>query len=291
MSDVTSHKKPSLLDAFVPLILLVIMLSASVLLFGSDSSFGPNQIALLLCAGVVIIIGLKNGHGWKTLEQAMVNGIALSLGAILILLVVGALISTWMLSGTVPTMIYYGLQVLSPEWFYPATCILCAIVAMSIGSSWTTAATVGVALLGVASGMGLSPAITAGAIISGAYFGDKLSPLSETTNLAPAVAGTNLFTHIHHMLWTTVPSFVLAVIIFTFIGFSEEVAGNSDSIARYAEVLQAKFNIGFAMLIPLFALLAMAIKKVPAFPAVFIGALLGLCVGSHFPTRADWPID
>jgi NhaC family Na+:H+ antiporter len=166
-------------------------------------------------------------------------------------------------------------MIIDPSWFYPATCILCGVVAMSIGSSWTTAATVGVALMGVGEGMGLSPAVTAGAIISGAYFGDKLSPLSETTNLAPAVAGTDLFTHIHHMLWTTVPSFIIAIIIFAFMGLSEDIAGQSDKIAEYSVVLQQKFNIGFTMLVPLFVLLVMAIKKMPAFPAVFIGALLG----------------
>jgi NhaC family Na+:H+ antiporter len=167
------------------------------------------------------------------------------------------------------------MQVISPDWFYPATCILCALVAMSIGSSWTTAATVGVALMGVGEGMGLSPAVTAGAVISGAYFGDKLSPLSETTNLAPAIAGTDLFSHIHHMLWTTVPSFVIALIIFTVMGLTEDVVGQVAKIEEYSVLLQQQFEIGFVILIPLFVLLIMAIKKMPAFPAVFIGALLG----------------
>ena len=215
MSDVSSHKSPSWFDALLPIVILISLLAASVYLFADDSSYGPNQIALMICAGVAIIVGLKNGYKWKELEEAIVNGISLSLGAILILLVVGSLIGTWLLAGTVPTLIYYGLQLINPSWFYPATCILCGVVAMSIGSSWTTAATVGVALMGVGDGMGLSAGVTAGAVISGAYFGDKLSPLSETTNLAPAVAGTDLFTHIHHMLWTTVPSFVIAIIIFT----------------------------------------------------------------------------
>ena len=188
-----TEKQPSFLDAALPVIVLIILLSASVYLFGNDSSYGPNQIALFVATAVAVIIGLKNGYKWHAMEKAMVSGISLSLGAVLILLSVGALIGTWMLSGTVPTLIYYGLQLLSPSWFYAASCLLCGIVAMSIGSSWTTAATIGVALIGVASGLGLSPAITAGAIVSGAYFGDKLSPLSETTNLAPAVAGAELF--------------------------------------------------------------------------------------------------
>ena len=146
---------------------------------------------------------------------------------------------------------------------------------MSIGSSWTTAATIGVALLGVASGLGLEPTVTAGAVISGAYFGDKLSPLSETTNLAPAVAGADLFEHIHHMLWTTVPSFVIALIIFVFMGFNATAAGESGQIDEITSILQQNFNIGLEMLVPLIVLLVLAIRKMPAFPAISIGAVIG----------------
>jgi Na+:H+ antiporter, NhaC family len=270
-----SEKRPSALDAAIPLVVLVILLSTSVYLFGDNSSYGPNQIALFMATAVAVIIGLKNGYGWSVLEKAMVNGISLSLGAVLILLSVGALIGTWMLSGTVPTLIYYGLQLLSPSWFYAASCLLCGIVAMSIGSSWTTAATIGVALIGVAQGLDLSPAITAGAIVSGAYFGDKISPLSETTNLAPAVAGSNLFDHIRHMLWTTVPSFIMALLLFTVIGFNSDVNADFARINEISQVLQQNYSISFLSLIPLFVLLTMAIKKVPAFPTVFIGAVLG----------------
>ncbi|MDP2713256.1 Na+/H+ antiporter NhaC [Rheinheimera sp.] len=270
-----SVKQPGFLDAAVPLLVLVVLLSASVYLFGDNSSYGPNQIALFMATAVAVIIGLKNGYRWSVIEKAMVKGISLSLGAVLILLSVGALIGTWMLSGTVPTLIYYGLQLLSPSWFYAASCLLCGIVAMSIGSSWTTAATIGVALIGVAAGLGLSPAITAGAIVSGAYFGDKISPLSETTNLAPAVAGADLFDHIRHMLWTTVPSFALALLLFTIIGFSSDVSADFARIEQISVVLQQNFSISFLSLIPLFVLLAMAVKKVPAFPTVFIGAMLG----------------
>ncbi len=270
-----SEKQPSFLDAAIPLIVLIILLSASVYLFGDNSSYGPNQIALFLATAVAVVIGLKNGYRWSVMEKAMVKGISLSLGAVLILLSVGALIGTWMLSGTVPTLIYYGLQLLSPSWFYAASCLLCGIVAMSIGSSWTTAATIGVALIGVAAGLGLSPAITAGAIVSGAYFGDKISPLSETTNLAPAVAGADLFDHIRHMLWTTIPSFVLALLLFTIIGFNSDVSADVARIDEISKVLQDNFSISFVALIPLFVLLTLAIKKVPAFPTVFIGALLG----------------
>ncbi|GAA0851997.1 Na+/H+ antiporter NhaC [Aliiglaciecola litoralis] len=268
-------KEASILDAVVPILILIIMLSSSVWLYGGDSSYGPNQIALLFAMFIAAAVGMKNGYTWKEIEEGIVKGISLSLGAILILLAVGALIGSWMLSGTVPTLIYYGLELLNPSLFYAATCLICAIVAMSIGSSWTTAATVGVALIGVANGMGLSEAITAGAVVSGAYFGDKISPLSETTNLAPAVAGTDLFEHIQYMLWTTIPSIILALILFTFLGFNSNQPPSEEGIANMQNLLASEFNLGWHLLIPLIVLLGLAVKKVPAFPAVAIGALLG----------------
>ncbi|MGS2720146.1 Na+/H+ antiporter NhaC [Paraglaciecola aestuariivivens] len=270
-------QEASLSDALIPIIILISLLGASVYLYGDSSSFGPNQIALLLAMGIAAIIGIKNGYSWQEIEEGIIQGISRSLGAILILLAVGSLIGTWMLAGTVPTLIYYGLDLLNPSMFYTASCLICAIVAMSIGSSWTTAATVGVALMGVSIGMGMSEAITAGAIISGAYFGDKISPLSETTNLAPAIAGTNLFEHIQYMLWTTVPSIIITLILFTLIGFGSDIPAATSRIEEMQSLLSDEFNLGFHMLIPLFVLLALAIKKVPAFPAVSIGALLG-CV-------------
>lgn len=268
-------KEPSFLDAALPLLVLVILLCVSVYLFSDDSSFGPNQIALFIATGVAAIIGLKNGYSWHDIEKSMVKGISLSLGAVLILFSVGALIGTWLLSGTVPSLIYYGLQLLNPSWFYAASCILCCIVSLSIGSSWTTAATIGVALIGVAAGLGLSPVVTAGAIVSGAYFGDKVSPLSETTNLAPAVVGVELFEHIRHLMWTTIPSIALAIILFAIIGLNTNVTVDSQRIAEISEVLQANFNVSWVSLVPLFVLLVMAVKKIPAFPTVFLGALLG----------------
>ncbi len=275
LPDQVHTKEPSMLDAFIPVISLVLLLAMSVVYFGNDSSYGPNQISLLIAMGVAAVIGVKNGHVWDDIEKAIVKGISLSLGAVLILLAVGSLIGTWLLSGTVPTMIYYGLQILNPSWFYAAACIICGIVALSIGSSWTTAATIGVALIGIAQGLSLDPAITAGAVISGAYFGDKMSPLSETTNLAPAIAGSELFAHIRYMFWTTVPSIVTAIILFLFLGFSEEVMATTSSIDKLSEQLAQQFNISLVNLVPLAVLLFLAIKKVPAFPAVAIGAIMG----------------
>jgi NhaC family Na+:H+ antiporter len=268
-------KESSMLDAFIPVISLIFLLAVAVLYFGNDSSYGPNQIGLLIAMGIAIVIGIKNGHQWHDIEKAIINGISLSLGAVLILLAVGSLIGTWLLSGTVPTMIYYGLQILDPSWFYAASCVICGIVALSIGSSWTTAATIGVALIGISQGLSLDPAITAGAVISGAYFGDKISPLSETTNLAPAVAGSELFAHIRYMFWTTIPSISTALILFLILGFVEETTVSTSTINSLSSQLAEQFNISLLNLIPLVVSLVLAVKKVPAFPAVAIGALMG----------------
>ncbi|WP_371193120.1 Na+/H+ antiporter NhaC [Glaciecola sp. SC05] len=275
MSDEKQVRAPSLLDALIPIVTLIILMGSAVILFGDASSYGPNQIALLIGMFLAAIIGLKNGHTWQSIEEGIVKGISMSLGACLILLAVGSLIGTWMLAGTVPTLIYYGLSILNPTFFYAASALICAVVAMSIGSSWTTAATIGVALIGIATGMQLSLAITAGAIISGAYFGDKLSPLSETTNLAPAIAGTDLFEHIKYMLWTTIPSFVIALILFAILGLQTEIGEVSSRIETMQTLMTQEFNIVWYNLVPLFVLLALAINKVPAFPAISIGALLG----------------
>ncbi len=273
----SSTRAPSLFDAFAPVALLIGLLSLSVFLYGSDSSYGANQLALLLSAGLALIIGLKNGHKWDALEEGLIHGITLSLRAVLILLAVGALIGAFILSGTVPALIYYGLKLLSPGIFYAATCVICCVVSLAIGSSWTTAGTVGVALIGVAHTMGLSPAITAGAIISGAYFGDKISPLSDTTNLAPAVAGTELFTHIRHLMWTTTPSIIIALGLFTLLGMgAHEAAAEPEAIRATQQLLATQFDVGWYVLLPVLILFVMAAKKMPAFPAIMIAALIGV---------------
>ncbi len=267
--------KPTLLQAVTPVGFLVLMLASSVALFGADSSQGPNQIVLILSAMVVAIMGMRLGFSWRELQDGMVHGVSLAMGAIFILLVVGSLIGTWIMAGIVPTMIFYGLQILNPKVFYAACCVICALVAVSTGSSWTTASTIGIALVGIAAVFGLNLGIAAGAIISGAYFGDKLSPLSDTTNLAPAMVGTDLFTHIRHMLWTTIPSFVLAVILFTGIGVFGPEPGGEASLGVMLEALRGGFNIAWYLLLPVAVVIFVISKKVPAFPALLIGALLG----------------
>lgn len=271
----TNHKTPSMVDALIPIVSLIIMLAMSVYIYGEDSSYGGNQIALIIAGCIAAIIGIKNGYNWQEIEKGIVKGISMGMGAILILLAVGALIGTWIMSGTVPTMIYYGLNILSPSIFYFAACLICALSALSIGSSWTVAGTLGVALMGIAAGLGLSPAITAGAIISGAYFGDKMSPLSDTTNLAPSVAGTDLFTHIRHMVWTTGPSLVIALILFLIMGFRGASTENTSGLFLIQNTIENIFNINLLSFIPLLTVFILAFKKMPAFPTVMIGALMG----------------
>lgn len=271
----TDPRPPSLLDALIPVVSLIIMLAMSVHLFGSDSSYGPNQIVLTLAAAIAAIVAIKNGHSWPAILKAIVAGISTAMGAILILLSVGALIGTWLMSGTVPSLIYYGLELLNPAFFYAAACLICAISALATGSSWTVAGTLGVALIGVAMGLGLSPAVAAGAIISGAYFGDKMSPLSDTTNLAPAVVGTDLFTHIRHMAWTTSPSIMIALILFTVIGLGADAQTQNAALEQMMRTLDESFNITPWALLPLLVVFYMAFKKVPPLPTILFGALLG----------------
>ena len=260
--------------ALFPVMLLMVMLGASVYYFSDDSSYGGNQIALLIAAAVASLIGVRLGHKWADIEQGIISGIANAMIAVLILLVVGSLIGSWMLAGTVQSLIYYGLMLISAEWFYAAACLVCGIAAMSIGSSWTVAGTLGVAFMGMAMAMQLDPAIAAGAVISGAYFGDKLSPLSDTTNLASAVTGTPLFLHIQNLLWTTVPSFILALILFFFMG-GESTLASEQSIVETMQGLEANFNIGLYLLIPVVFVFVMAWMKIPALPTIFAGALVG----------------
>ena len=268
-------RAPSLLQSLVPLVVLIVLLSAGVALFGADAAYGANQIALVLAATVAALVGWRNGLTWDELQDGIVQGVGVATGAIFILLAVGALIGTWILSGTVPTMIHYGLMILDPAWFYPAACLLCAAVAMTIGSSWTTAGTIGVALMGVAGGLGMDPAITAGAVISGAYFGDKMSPLSDTTNLAPAAAGSELFAHIRHMTWTTLPSITLALLGFIALGWTHSARGDIGGVANLSVEMSKHFALGLHLLIPLLVVLVLAARKVPALPTVLAGALLG----------------
>ena len=281
-----SQLKATVLQALIPISVSVFLLSLSVYLFGEDSSYGPNQIALCVGTIAAALVGWNNGQDWKQLESAMVSGITIAIKPIMILFSVGLLIGSWILSGTVPTMIYYSLLMLDPSIFYAASCIICGLIALSIGSSWTVAGTVGIALIGAAAGMGVSIEVTAGAIISGSYFGDKMSPLSETTNLAPAVAGTDLFSHIGHMVWTTFPSIIVALILYTIIGFNIDSSASADDLTITMRLITENFTINPLMLLPIVALLVMARKKMPPVPTILVGALIGIILALVFQSSA-----
>ncbi len=283
MSD--SNKKPtpppvipenkiSLLDALIPVIILIIMLAYNVFVFGDDAVSGSNQFILLLGGSVAAVIGFKNKVSYVEMMNEIAENIKSVAEPILILLMVGALAGTWMMSGVIPTMIYYGMMILNPTIFLAACLIICCIISLSTGSSWTTSATVGIALIGIAKALGVSPALTAGAILSGAYFGDKMSPLSDTTNLAPAMAGTDLFTHIRYMTITIIPTISITLIIFIIIGLNIETTGaaNPDDITH---VIRETFTVSPWLLVVPIVVIGLIVKKTPPFVALLIGTLLG----------------
>ena len=273
---IVSRRKPSLLQAIFPILFLIGLLVINILIFGTDGLSGSNQLVLVISSAVAGLISVfQLDIKWEKLQDGIVKSISSAMSSILILLLIGALAGTWLLSGIVPAMIYYGLQILNPTIFLIAACIVSAIVSIATGSSWTTVATVGVALLGIGKALGFGEGIIAGAIISGAYFGDKMSPLSDTTNLAPAMAGTDLFTHIRHMTKTTVPSILITLIIFGVIGFTTGAEGSVGQVQEISSVILENFNInGWLFIVPLLVLF-MIVKKIPAVPALLAGALLG----------------
>lgn len=280
--ETNTDTEASILDALIPLGFLILGLFFSVRFFGEDSSYGPNQIVLLMSGCVALLVGMKNGSTWSSLEKGIYHGMTVVFAPSFILLAVGMMIASWIAGGVVPTMVYYGLTLLNPTIFYAAVCLVCAIVSISIGSSWTTAASVGVAMIGTAAGLGLSPAICAGAVISGAYFGDKMSPMSDTTNLAPAVAGVDLFSHIRHMSWTTFPALAIALVLFTLLGITAETEANGNDLENTLAVLESNFTLGWYLLLPLVVLLVMAWKKIPALPSILVAAFLGLILALLF---------
>ncbi len=269
-------KKPSLFQAILPIIVLIVLLMVSVRIIWGDSSLdGANQMALILATAAAGLVGWSLNYKWKDMLSGISKSIHSAMPAILILLLIGSLAGTWLISGIVPTMIYYGLKILNPTIFLFAACLVSAIISLATGSSWTTIATIGVALLGIGEALGFHPGLVAGAIISGAYFGDKMSPMSDTTNLAPAVAGTDLFTHIKYMMWTTIPSISITLIIFLIWGFFADGGGSSKEIDSILTAIEGSFYISpILFLVPVIVIL-LIIKKVAAIPALFAGALLG----------------
>lgn len=274
-------RESSLFEAIIPLIVLIILLSFNVLFF-EDTLAGSNQVALLLAASIASIIAYRLGYTWEAIHKKIVSTIGSAMPSMLILLLIGSLAGTWMISGIVPAMIYYGLDIISPKLFLFTAVIVSAIVSLATGSSWSTVATIGVALLGIGKAIGINEAVVAGAIISGAYFGDKMSPLSDTTNLAPAMAGTDLFTHIRYMAYTTIPTISLTLLIFLFIGFNTDFASTIIDVADVKIAISGTFSTSPLLFLVPAILFTIIIMKVPPLPALMIGTLLGAAAAVIF---------
>jgi Na+:H+ antiporter, NhaC family len=267
-------KEPSYADGIAPMLLLVVLIAGAVALFGLQATEGPIQVALILAAMFTALIILKNGHPWEEIAEAGRKGVSSVVSAIFILLSVGALIGAWNMSGTIPTLVFYGIQILSPNWFYLASLVICSAISMGIGSSWTTAGTIGVGLTALATLAGVSPVITAGAVVSGAYVGDKLSPLSETTVLAAQLTGNDVYTHLRAQMKTSVPAFILAAVLFGMIGLMDGSEGAGEAvIASELVALDGLFHITPLNLLPLVLLVTLSVLRVPASLAIMAAAL------------------
>ncbi|HDP33931.1 MAG TPA: Na+/H+ antiporter NhaC [Candidatus Hydrogenedentes bacterium] len=284
MSESTEQNGPGLFLALTPCIVLLALIGVNVYLFGDEASAGPNQMALLLSGVFVALLGrgvLKIKY--RDIESRAIKSIVLAMEAVLILMVVGCLIGLWILSGIVPAMIYYGIRVLTPNVFLPVACIVCSIVSLAVGSSWSTMGTVGIALLGIGRALGFPDPLVAGAIISGAYFGDKMSPLSDTTNLAPGIAGSELFTHIRHMFYTTLPSYAITLVLFGGISLFYTPGDFSDaSVSTILAGIESSFSVRWYLLLVPALVIVMAARGTPAIPALLTGALLGAATALIF---------
>ncbi|MEO1182925.1 MAG: Na+/H+ antiporter NhaC family protein, partial [Cyanobacteria bacterium J06636_28] len=287
MQGSSEQREPSILLCLVPIGVLIALMVFNVVLFKDNATFGPNQIALslsALLAGLIGVFALKIPY--QSLEGQVIKSISMALQAVLILFVVGSLISVWIMSGIVPLMIYYGLDIINPKVFLFVSCVVSCIVALCTGSSWSTSGTIGIALIAIGQTFNVPVGMVAGAVISGAYFGDKMSPLSDTTNLAPAMAGTDLFTHIRHMVYSSGPAIGLSLVGFLLLGFfyqGDSLSG--DAIAEVQNVIQANFNLNILLLAVPLLVVTMVALRVPALPALVFGVLLGCLAALIFQTE------
>ncbi len=266
---------PTLIESFLPIIFLVIFLSINVTVFGDDALSGSIQIVLIFSSAIATVIAFNLGFTWIEIQKGIQNSINSAIPSILILFLVGSLAGSWLLSGIVPALIYYGIQILNAKIFLFAACIICIIVSMATGSSWTTSATIGIALIGIGKALNIPEGLIAGAILSGAYFGDKMSPLSDTTNLAPAMAGSDLFTHIKYLSITTFPSIIISLIIFIIMGMNISSDVNIDNASLISSSILEKFYISPILFLVPFTVIFLIYKKIKAVPSLFVGVVLG----------------
>ncbi|MFC0523577.1 Na+/H+ antiporter NhaC [Pontibacillus salicampi] len=265
------QKQPAFLTALLPLIALIIAAALSIMVW-NISMFLPLMIGII----VTSIIGVMHGYSWDDLQTFMKDGVSRALPAVFILIIIGTIVGTWMLSGTIPTIIYYGLEVIKPELFLPTVALTTGVIAISLGSSFTSIATVGIAFMAIGTGMGIPGAHIAGAVVSGAFFGDKLSPLSDTTNVAPAMVGANLFEHVRHMLWDTIPAFVISIVLFWLLGRNASTSNvQTENINTILSGLTESFTVHPALLLLPVITIILIIRKYPAIPTLLIVSALG----------------
>jgi len=288
--DKIKYRRPSFFESIFPIIFLVILLSINVSIFKDDALSGSIQIVLILSSAVAFLVAMRLGFKWKDIQKGIVKSIDSSLPSILILFLVGSLAGSWMLSGIVPAMIYYGIQILNPKIFLFAACIISIIVSMATGSSWTTTATIGIALIGIGKALNISEGLIAGSILSGAYFGDKMSPLSDTTNLAPAVAGGDLFSHIRYLMYTTLPSIGICLIIFILMGLTNVNDIDLNNTEIILSSISDKFYISPVLFVVPLVVILLIYKKVQAVPSLFIGVFLGSIFALIFQTNLVYEI-
>lgn len=279
MAGLRQKRDPYLWEALVSILALIIAISLAILRYETDP-----HVPILLGVLVAALVGLRAGFSWRDIETGMLNGITNSLQAIIILSIIGILIGVWILSGVVPTLLYYGLKVLHPKIFLPAVLIICSIASLATGTSWGTTGTIGIALMGIGAALGFPLPVVAGAVLSGAYFGDKMSPLSDTTNLAPAMVGTDLYTHIKHMTYTTGVSYALTLLIEILLGFFFYSGGeaNLDSVSQILAGIDAQFAVNPLLLLAPLAVLVLAFRKMPAVPGITIGIMVAAVLGMIF---------
>jgi len=271
MSDRPAPRAPSLGEALLPLLAIALFLSVGYAWLG-----WRIEVMLLAAAGVAGLVGWRLGYGWKEMEAGIIEALGKGLPAIMILITVGALIASWLASGTIPLLVYYGLELISPRFFLVTACIICSLVSVFTGTSWGTVGTVGVALMGVAQGLGVNPAAAAGAIVSGAYFGDKLSPFSDTTNLAPVVARSNLFDHIRWLLWTTGPAWILGLLVYLVVGLGAGGAGGTEDVEALQAVLRGAYRFHALLLLPPVLMLGLALRSAPILPGMLLSSLVAV---------------
>ena len=278
MATKREKRDPYLWEALISILGLVLFISLAIVRYETDA-----QVPILLGVLIATIIGMRAGYSWKDIETGMLNGITNSLQAIVILLIIGILIGVWILSGVVPTMLYYGLKILHPKIFLPAALLICSITSLATGSSWGTSGTIGIALIGIGGGLGFPLPLVAGAVLSGAYFGDKMSPLSDTTNMAPAMVGTDLYTHIKHMTYTTSVSYGITLVIEIVLGFFYGGGEtNLESVNQILAGIDAQFSVNPLLLLPPVIIMVLAFRKIPAVPGIVIGILAAGVLGVIF---------